>query len=287
MLPLIPASDIPWIELSDPGLCVFCGAHSRLTKEHVLPDSWRRYFPDWTNGGTYRRVGDRGFVDRESKGSLFDAWSKRFCADCNGGWMRLIDEAAKPVLEPLIFGSSRRISAADGPTITRWATKTSIVRALADNDRSYEPSQMLLRHFYENRAPVFHAAVQVATGVGPGGTFMSVDRTSSTTAGSVHIVTIVIGAFAVQCALAPVGDDELQESEREEARRLLLTSRVITRKKFQSVLSSDLELGEALTPDQLALAQETTQVRRGWPLVGVSGKASPVGPTSRRGSMFS
>ena len=46
---------------------------------------------------------------------------------CNGGWMREIEDRARPILIPLIKGEEIRLSPADQSVIAAWAALKAIV----------------------------------------------------------------------------------------------------------------------------------------------------------------
>jgi hypothetical protein len=110
--------------------CAFCGAGSRLTKEHVFPTWLDAYLPGdrpyWVLEQD-RFVGDHPFeVRRPSQG--LDFVVKAVCGDCNNGWMSAPEEEAKPILERLLISTKLGPLLKDEQqVIARWATKTAMM----------------------------------------------------------------------------------------------------------------------------------------------------------------
>lgn len=108
--------------------CVFCGATSNLTREHVLPDWLTQVGLDLTP--SEHQFGRLNRVPRQWSSRPFTTTVKMVCATCNGGWLSALEGAAKPVLAPLIHGESRRLPYEDQALIAAWTCKTSIVSLL-------------------------------------------------------------------------------------------------------------------------------------------------------------
>jgi hypothetical protein len=64
---------------------------------------------------------------------------KHVCGGCNQGWMSRLEEAAKPILMPMMFDNLPLVlSPSDQWTLARWAVKTALMV-----DLSYPPSDKL------------------------------------------------------------------------------------------------------------------------------------------------
>lgn len=134
--------------------CAFCGTPvTRVndSKEHVLGrwlrkvDAIRENFRIEDGAGGWRFTLDhpRASPDRSAilispprrlgskpQHSLFA--TVKICKHCNTGWMSDLEERVKPVLVPLINGTSTVIAAQDRRLLAQWATKTAI--ALEQDD---------------------------------------------------------------------------------------------------------------------------------------------------------
>jgi len=94
--------------------CVFCGQHGKLTKSHVwpkwldsiLPQSASHHeqiigrfdtFVPTAAGPSYWRKVRQGHVGTRKP--------RNTCSKCNGEWMRQIEEAAMPIMRPLLRGN--------------------------------------------------------------------------------------------------------------------------------------------------------------------------------------
>jgi hypothetical protein len=117
----------------DTQACIFCGG-SPTTKEHV--------FSQWTHAlmRPKEKLRAQQFIafqhpDRTDftgglrlPGSLRDWQIKCVCTtSCNNGWMREIENAAIPVMTPLIGGQQTILSPADQKSIATWAVLKAIV----------------------------------------------------------------------------------------------------------------------------------------------------------------
>jgi hypothetical protein len=91
--------------------CVFCGEPNRLTKSHVWPEWAEAILPQTAThheqitgrfntftpkaqGPEFRRTIRPGHVGKRKP--------RNTCSVCNGGWMRLIEEATIPFMAPLL-----------------------------------------------------------------------------------------------------------------------------------------------------------------------------------------
>jgi hypothetical protein len=124
----------------DTKACIFCSRRD-TTREHI--------FSQWTHKhmlprGTGRAdsilaiaLPDRTeYVQTKMRGEMRDWQIKCVCGgdktSCNNGWMRTLDEAADPILTPLILGRETRLSEADQRIIAAWAVLKVMV---ADHKR--------------------------------------------------------------------------------------------------------------------------------------------------------
>lgn len=138
-----------------PNGCIFCGGLP-LTVEDVLP-KWMQPI-----------LADRHPVGRDGKrlqlrGGLFEArtrthlWPAKtpkillrdVCEPCNTGWMSLIEQAAKPIITPMIRGELVSITAEDRYTLARWIGLKSVLTYQARS--GWEFSEKWVRSFYEQR----------------------------------------------------------------------------------------------------------------------------------------
>lgn len=65
------------------------------------------------------------YVKTKMRGEMRDWQIKCVCggddSSCNNGWMRRLDEAADPIMTPLILGQEARLSESDQRVIAAWA----------------------------------------------------------------------------------------------------------------------------------------------------------------------
>lgn len=111
--------------------CIFCGSDNKLTNEHV--------FSNWTHallgprpfGSSTSRIA-KEYLDKPEDslmlkfpGQIRDWQVKCVCGgtqqSCNGGWMKDIDDAAIPIMSPMIRGEETRLTTSDQHLIASWA----------------------------------------------------------------------------------------------------------------------------------------------------------------------
>ncbi len=106
--------------------CIFCGA-SPVHKEHVLA-KWIRKVTPYSKGPVNWSFTNDPLTRRHRKHRLFTEQARVVCQDeCNGGWMSRIEDAAKPVLTPMIQGRDTVLTPADQDVLGRWAAKTALI----------------------------------------------------------------------------------------------------------------------------------------------------------------
>lgn len=122
--------------------CIFCGSSKRLTKEHILPKWLRKYLP--VNDHRSRHVvssldgvGKRGKLERP--GTMFSQTLRIVCADCNNGWMSLLQQKAKPILSKLIKNEWPVLSQNDQAIMSTWAAMTTCVSEFSDQHTATIP----------------------------------------------------------------------------------------------------------------------------------------------------
>ena len=115
--------------------CVFCGS-TNLNHEHVFSKWTHRFLAPRKPGRARSFVGTQ-FADRvigqeiKLPGQVRDWQVKCVCGGrhhtCNNGWMREIENRARPVLIPLIEGDEHRLYPPQQKIIATWAILKAIV----------------------------------------------------------------------------------------------------------------------------------------------------------------
>lgn len=107
-----------------------CGSPN-LTWEHVFSKWTHRYLPPRKRGNASSSVGLL-YVDRPEettaiklRGQLRDWQVKCVCGgprtSCNNGWMKDIEDRARPIMTDLLVGNDRRLFPKDHEVIATWA----------------------------------------------------------------------------------------------------------------------------------------------------------------------
>jgi hypothetical protein len=111
--------------------CAFCGSTSGLTREHLWP-RWVRGLVGEAPGMTVWASGEH--VERARQLPPATVTVRKVCRTCNEGWLHDLEEAARPIMTPLIEGDAASLSVEDQRVIAYWATKTVCVGDLACAD---------------------------------------------------------------------------------------------------------------------------------------------------------
>lgn len=121
---------------SDKRACVYCGARTQLTREHVWPRWLVDYLPADDGRWTSRvKVGRSGQTVETKASEPFkgrDAVSltaRCACSACNSGWMSRLEGEAMSVVGPLVRGTAKTLSHEDAQLTARWLTKTALALA--------------------------------------------------------------------------------------------------------------------------------------------------------------
>lgn len=117
-----------------PTNCIFCGAKSHLTNEHVTPKYLGRLLRTSVPNHEFRKTvidpkGSHLVAERRS-GDPVSRRVKCVCGDCNGGWMKDLVDQSKPIVERLVKGEKCRISPEEQKVIAAWISIAVIVSEL-------------------------------------------------------------------------------------------------------------------------------------------------------------
>lgn len=115
--------------------CIFCGSPN-LTREHVFSRWTHKFLSPRKTGKALSYVGT-SYVDRvvgeaiKLPGQVRDWKVRCVCGGthltCNGGWMRAIEDRARPLLIPLIRGDDTRLTPKAQIAIATWSVLKAIV----------------------------------------------------------------------------------------------------------------------------------------------------------------
>lgn len=133
------APKLPPIRTAPGNQCAFCGAPPPLTREHV--------WPQWVADGLRARGPFLArHYDKSWTTPKIDSKVRAVCGECNHGWMSRMEDAIKPILEPIVLATRedgdttrvpvRTLSPKDKTLLSRWAMKTALTVDLARNPRS-------------------------------------------------------------------------------------------------------------------------------------------------------
>ena len=115
--------------------CVFCGSPT-LTKEHVFSRWSHRLMPPRERGraSSFRAMQYAEHSEsavHKFPGAMRDWQIRCVCGGtqqtCNGGWMKHIEDAARPALARLIRGESTRLQVTEQRIVATWAVLKSMI----------------------------------------------------------------------------------------------------------------------------------------------------------------
>lgn len=108
--------------------CVFCqvsaGQDIDITKEHVLP-AWLRTsaLVEFGEGEEVARLGGQR-VGEPRRAKPYTRRPRIVCQQCNNGWMKKLEDQARPILLGLLDGFKAILSPANQRIVAAWAAKT-------------------------------------------------------------------------------------------------------------------------------------------------------------------
>lgn len=137
-------------------VCIFCGGRP-LTKEHIFAEWLHPYLPKTGEVNHSARFvvmeRDRDLVtDKLQSGEGHSGRIRVVCDKCNGGWMSLLQQAAKPYLLPMVLGKRIPLFTRQQSVIAAWATMfTMVVEHRLRDNRLVATSQSERTCFMESR----------------------------------------------------------------------------------------------------------------------------------------
>lgn len=115
---------------SVPGRCIFCAKVGSLSKEHLwsewthelvrLPTAQHAHA--WTHVVGSKTHGEISRTTKDRQGHITTKQLRVVCKTCNETWMSQIEEAAKPILIPLILGRAGRLDQEVQAKLATWVT---------------------------------------------------------------------------------------------------------------------------------------------------------------------
>jgi hypothetical protein len=125
----------PWMSSSSRKTCIYCGKKNKLSGEHIIADWVRKSVPRrGLEGGAGRTVKNSLLsVSAKSPGNAESSYKNghigshkiyNVCESCNNGWMKGIQDAAKPVIDPLMRGVWSGLNRNSSEMISSWVAMT-------------------------------------------------------------------------------------------------------------------------------------------------------------------
>ena len=122
-------------------LCIFCGRHDGLSKEHIWPEWMASYLPIGTPNANISEVHSgipkqASVLQRRSErpGPVHTKKVRAVCRRCNNGWMSEIEGRAKSPLLSALTSQDLNIDTAQIAALAVWAVLKAIVGEHASED---------------------------------------------------------------------------------------------------------------------------------------------------------
>ncbi|MBM0228216.1 hypothetical protein [Micromonospora sp. ATA51] len=137
-----------------PNACRFCGATNRqITNEHIWPDWLRDYLPAVRQPGHSERWSSAAGRDRWRQ-PILTAKVRVVCDGCNNGWMSQLEEAAKPIVGPMVVGQAVELDATAQQIVANWVALKGLVAVHTSNVEQPIPEPHYRRvHAFEGAPP--------------------------------------------------------------------------------------------------------------------------------------
>lgn len=142
-------------------ICIYCD-NEGTSKEHVWPRWIRKHASTvmkispanfQTYSATSEDIGQEPITNLVKKGnSRLSLTIGHPCEDCNTGWMHDLEDAAIPIVKPMIEGKKTRLSETEVRILRAWATKTALHFLYDGEENLRRPiPPHLAKQLYENR----------------------------------------------------------------------------------------------------------------------------------------
>lgn len=143
--------------------CVFCDSDKDLEREHVWPEWLQRmdWVPERVRQHHVTERDDEQLADRRWESPPFSVRVRRVCHDCNHGWMSDLEQAAKPLLVPMIEGRGRALHRDGQRTVATWAVKTAMMFEFTHTEILVVPQEHH-HHVARHREPPPQSIVSLA-----------------------------------------------------------------------------------------------------------------------------
>lgn len=118
-------------ETGGPNVCIFCGS-GKPTLEHVYARWIRKALlkknPEASRWLMASDVYATGPMHMRTIRKSFNEQVQGPCGPCNNGWMSVLENKAKPLLQQMFHGDRILLSELDQATVATWALKTVVMQ---------------------------------------------------------------------------------------------------------------------------------------------------------------
>src|SRR5688572_6679457 len=110
-------------------VCMFCGG-TPVTLEHHFAQWIQPYVPAERGTSAFLMTPGAPTQKRGGSRSAAAVAMKMACGPCNNGWMRDIEDLARPILGPMILGRAVQLGLVEQEIISAWLVKSALASAV-------------------------------------------------------------------------------------------------------------------------------------------------------------
>src|ERR1700730_6560685 len=205
------------------GKCVFCGGPG-LTKSHVWPEWAEAILPESVTHheqiiGEFHtftpKVHGPAYYKKVKPGHVGQRKPRNTCKKCNGGWMRLIEEATMPFMAPLLLGQQYTLDATEQTALATLLCLVSMRVEMSSHEMQAIPKKdhewLMAKPEPPARWKIWIARYIGSQRMGQRVTAMQIASSPEVTPGVEHcntqVTSLAIGRFYAHLFSSTVWDD--------------------------------------------------------------------------------
>lgn len=143
--------------------CIFCGGRPPLTLEHTIPKWTVPLVKQLDTPASATRVSHHeDHVHDVWPTTTVDLKARKVCGTCNSGWMAGLENAARPILTPMILSTAATtLTEEEALVVATWVTKTVLTGSLNYPDSDHPIPSVYFRELYLEPKPLVDSVVWI------------------------------------------------------------------------------------------------------------------------------
>lgn len=133
--------------MSNHGHCIFCGQHSKLTKEHFWPNWLRKHLPTDSSDSYFTEIHSTNSLAPPTlqnrkvfQGDVTTKKIRAVCGSCNNGWMSRLEERVKPLLMSLMNDTAPHLTTRQVYEVSLWCSVKAVTAEYTNKNEALTPS---------------------------------------------------------------------------------------------------------------------------------------------------